>query len=186
MMTPWIGDLKPSFNFIFRRALSLEFLLIAWIVISNSCTADSPQATIASDKHPNILFILVDDQSPWDLKTYNPNSKLDSPVLDRLANQGMVIDGAYHMGSFSGAVCTPSRHMIMSGRTLWHLPISPKVKQRELCPPNLEFQTIPAVFNRAGYITMRTCKQGNSYEKANEQFTIRKDATKRGGTAQTG
>lgn len=33
---------------------------------------------------------------------------------------------------------------------------------------------------------MRTCKQGNSYEKANEQFTVRKDATKRGGTPETG
>ena len=140
----------------------------------------------ANGKPPNILFVLVDDQSPWDLKIYNPASKLESPVLDRLARQGMVIDGAYHMGSFSGAVCTPSRHMIMCGRTLWHLPISPKVKERNLCPANLELQTIPAVFNRAGYITMRTCKQGNSYEAANEQFAIRKDATKRGGTPQTG
>ena len=34
----------------------------------------------------------------------------------------MVLDGAYHMGSWSGAVCTPSRHMVMSGRTVWHLP----------------------------------------------------------------
>lgn len=140
----------------------------------------------ANGKPPNILFVLVDDQSPWDLKIYNPASKLESPVLDQLARQGMVIDGAYHMGSFSGAVCTPSRHMIMCGRTLWHLPISPKVKERNLCPANLELQTIPAVFNRAGYITMRTCKQGNSYEAANKQFAIRKDSTKRGGTPQTG
>jgi arylsulfatase A-like enzyme len=140
----------------------------------------------AGERRPNILFILVDDQSPWDLKAYNPASKLESPVLDRLAREGMVIDGAYHMGSFSGAVCTPSRHMIMCGRTVWHLPISPKVKERGLCPPALEQHTLPAVFNRAGYITMRTCKQGNSYEKANEQFAIRKDATKRGGTPESG
>ncbi len=98
----------------------------------------------------------------------------------------MVFDGAYHMGSFSGAVCTPSRHMIMSGRTVWHLPIAPQAMQKGLCPPNLEQQTIPAVFNRAGYATMRTCKQGNSYEAANKLFTVRHDATKRGGTAETG
>lgn len=152
----------------------------------NELFAQQTSGKEATAKRPNILFILVDDQSPWDLKAYNPNSKLNSPVLDRLARQGMVIDGAYHMGSFSGAVCTPSRHMIMSGRTVWHLPISPKVNERSLCPPNLEQSTIPAVFNRAGYITMRTCKQGNSYEKANEQFAIRKDATKRGGTPQSG
>jgi arylsulfatase A-like enzyme len=187
MMNPWIGYPKPPAKQIFIRwQLYLQCLCIAWILGSNPCQADSPETTIAKDKRPNILFILVDDQSPWDLKAYNPASKLDSPVLDRLARQGMVIDGAYHMGSFSGAVCTPSRHMIMSGRTLWHLPISPKVKDRDLCPPKLELQTIPAVFNRAGYITMRTCKQGNSYEKANEQFTVRRDATKRGGTPETG
>lgn len=137
-------------------------------------------------KRPNVLFILVDDQSPWDLKVYNPNSPLDSPNLDRLAREGMVLDGAYHMGSFSGAVCTPSRHMIMSGRTVWHLPISPSAKQKGLCPDDLETRTLPAVFRRAGYLTMRTCKEGNSYEGANKQFEIRHDATKRGGTAETG
>ena len=43
-----------------------------------------------------------------------------------------------------------------------------------------------AVFNAAGYDTMRTCKKGNSYAAANSQFTVVKDATKRGGTAETG
>jgi len=164
----------------------LTLLSIGLLLIGNELFAQQSSGEDSARKRPNILFILVDDQSPWDLKAYNPDSKLNSPVLDRLAREGMVIDGAYHMGSFSGAVCTPSRHMIMSGRTVWHLPISPKVNERALCPPNLEQSTIPAVFNRAGYITMRTCKQGNSYEKANEQFAIRKDATKRGGTPQSG
>ncbi len=43
-----------------------------------------------------------------------------------------------------------------------------------------------AVFNRAGYDTMRTCKQGNSYQAANEHFTVRRDSTRRGGTDETG
>jgi arylsulfatase A-like enzyme len=33
---------------------------------------------------------------------------------------------------------------------------------------------------------MRTCKQGNSYEAANRLFAVRHDATKRGGTAESG
>jgi len=73
-------------------------------------------------KRPNILFIIADDQSPFDLKRYNRDSTLDTPVLDELASEGMVFDGAYHMGSWSGAVCTPSRHMVMSGRSVWHIP----------------------------------------------------------------
>lgn len=146
--------------------------------------AAAAAAAAAEPRRPNILLIVVDDQSPFDLKAYNPKSPLHTPHLDRLAAQGMVLDGAYHMGSFSGAVCTPSRHMIMSGRTVWHLPIGPGAGAH--CPPNLEQNTIPAVFNRAGYDTMRTCKLGNSYEAANQLFTVRKDATKRGGTDETG
>jgi choline-sulfatase len=143
-------------------------------------------ANAAPAKRPNILFILVDDQSPFDLKCYNPSTALHAPNIERLAAEGMVFDGAYHMGSFVGAVCTPSRHMIMSGRTLWHLPIAPGAMDKRLCPPALEQNTIPAVFNRASYATMRTCKQGNSYEAANRLFTVRHDATKRGGTPETG
>ncbi len=145
-----------------------------------------PPLSAAEAKRPNILFILVDDQSPFDLKCYNPSTPLETPHIDRLVREGMVFDGAYHMGSFSGAVCTPSRHMIMSGRTVWHLPIAPQAMQKNLCPPNLEQQTMPAVFNRSGYATMRTCKQGNSYDAANKLFTVRHDATKRGGTAESG
>lgn len=138
----------------------------------------------AAPARPNILFILVDDQSPFDLKAYDPASPLEAPHLDRLATEGMVLDGAYHMGSFIGAVCTPSRHMIMSGRTLWHLPNAPWGEKT--CPRDLEQHTIPAVFNRAGYATMRTCKQGNSYEAANKLFAIRRDASKRGGDDESG
>ncbi|MCL4788374.1 MAG: sulfatase-like hydrolase/transferase [Verrucomicrobia bacterium] len=159
------------------KSLLLLCALLALCVAGQAATAA---------KRPNFLFILVDDQSPFDLRIYNPRSPLQTPNIDRLAREGMVFDGAYHMGSFSGAVCTPSRHMIMSGRTLWHLPISPGARERGLCPPDLDRQTIPAVFNRAGYATMRTCKVGNSYEAANKLFTVRHDATKRGGTHETG
>lgn len=138
----------------------------------------------SAEKRPNFLFILVDDQAPFDFKFYDPTSPLAAPNLEKLAAEGIVIDRAYHMGGFIGGVCTPSRHMIMSGRTLWHLPIGPLATTH--CPPHLEKETIPAVFNRAGYDTMRTCKKGNSYEAANKEFTVRRDASKRGGDAESG
>ncbi len=147
---------------------------------------------IASSTRPNFLIIVVDDQSPFDLKIYNPRTELDTPHLEQLAAEGMVFDAAYHMGSWSGAVCTPSRHMIMSGRTVWHIPNksarlrSPKANQSQFVPANLAQNTMAAVFNRAGYDTMRTCKTGNSYNAANAQFTVRRDASKRGPTDETG
>ncbi len=160
------------------RLISILLLMLALpfgFGLANACA-----------KRPNFLVVVVDDQSPWDLSIYNPDSPLDTPTIDQLARQGMVIDGAYHMGAFIGAVCTPSRHMIMSGRTVWHLPISPLAKAKGLCPQNLENFTLPAVFRNAGYATMRTCKSGNSYEAANAQFEVRHDATKRGGTHESG
>lgn len=150
-----------------------------------------PSSARAADR-PNILFVLVDDQSPFDLKVYDPSSKLDSPVIDQLAKRGMVIDGARHMGAWVGAVCTPSRHMIMSGRSVWHIPNrgkqdrNPNASNPKLVPPGLQHSSLPAVFNRAGYQTMRTCKNGNSYDAANALFTVSHTATKRGGTKETG
>ncbi len=138
---------------------------------------------VAQAAPPNILFILVDDQSPFDFKCHNSASTLDTPNIDRLASSGMIIDTAHHMGSFSGAVCIPSRHMISSGRTVWHLPVGPGA---ENCPPQLENFTLGPVFSRAGYATMRTCKQGNSYTAADKLFDVVHDATKRGGTNETG
>ncbi|WP_319481331.1 sulfatase-like hydrolase/transferase [uncultured Draconibacterium sp.] len=137
-------------------------------------------------KQPNFLFILVDDQSAFDLKLYDDNSILETPNIDKLAKGGMVFESAYHMGSMNGAVCTPSRHMIMSGRTVWNLPKSAGNMPQYNCPDSLELQTIGAVFNHAGYNTMRTCKKGNSFAAANQQFTVVHDATKRGGTEESG
>jgi arylsulfatase A-like enzyme len=142
-------------------------------------------------KRPNILFIIADDQSPFDLKTYNSSSTLDTPVIDRLAAEGLVFDGAYHMGSFSGAVCSPSRHMIMTGRTVWHLggrrTANRSERQRQAAVKGkLADNSMAAIFNRAGYDTMRTCKKGNSFAGANAKFTVVHDATKRGGTAESG
>ena len=157
-----------------RRLLLLNLpLAVCWALACHGVTL------FASERPPNILFIIVNDQSAFDLRMYEPRSPLDTPVLDRLAAGGMVFDAAYHMGSFVGAVCTPSRHMIMSGRTVWHLPIGPG--SSGYCPANLVENTLAAVFNRAGYATMRTCKPGNSYTDADRQFTVRHDADKRGG-----
>jgi len=158
-----------------RPIIVLIAVLIGWTA-PIAAHADAPA------KRPNFLFIVVDDQSPLDLRMYNPRSVLETPVLDRLASGGMVFDGAYHMGSWSGAVCTPSRHMIMSGRTVWRIPHGRQGRS----PADLPEHTLAAVFNKAGYDTMRTCKRGNSYEAANKQFTVRHDATKRGGTDETG
>lgn len=158
---------------------SLTFFIIAIssITVFVACEKEA--------KRPNFLFVLVDDQSPFDLNLYDSTSILETPNIDRLAKGGMVFESARNMGSMNGAVCTPSRHMIMSGRTLWHLPPSAEF-QKQTDPNPIDDQTIGAVFNRAAYKTMRTCKKGNSYPGANKQFTVVHDKTKRGGSEESG
>ena len=144
--------------------LTVKHILIALVISLTSNTV------YTKNNRPNILFIIVDDQSPFDFKFYNDRSQLNAPVIEKIAAEGMVIDGAYHMGSWVGGVCTASRHMIMSGRTVWHIPdrkfrkppANPNALNPNLVPVDLVKNTLAAVFNRAGYDTMRTCKRGNS------------------------
>ena len=164
---------------------SLKIFVLPIFFLSLIFSCKNGEDKVAKKKRPNFLFVLVDDQSPFDLQTYDPESILETPNISSLANEGMVFESARHMGSWLGAVCTPSRHMIMSGRTLWHLPSRGDFKNPDE-PDGLEQQTMGAIFNRAGYATMRTCKKGNSYPAANEQFTVVHDATKRGGTEESG
>jgi len=183
---------------------ALSFLILVPSILSGKAHKESPNSSATHLKRPNILFILTDDQAPFSLSAYG-NTESTTPNIDRLAKRGMRFDAAYQMGAFQGAVCTASRHMIMSGRTVWHIPgarsrqsvidqmaagnprdgkrwknVNPNV------PKGLEKNTMGAVFNRAGYATMRTCKRGNSYSAANKQFTIVKEASCRGGEKENG
>jgi len=155
---------------------TLFFLLVA-ICLSASAAV-----------RPNLVVIVTDDQAPLTLSCYG-NTICETPNIDRLAREGMVLDRAYHMGSMSGAVCSPSRTMIMSGRTLWHLPPRGGRKNKKGVANEGEEilnNTMPAVFNRAGYDTFRTCKKGNSYTLANALFQTVKEKSNRGSTDEDG
>ena len=173
-----------------NRILERVLFSIALLLVTERCVAE----------RPNFLIILTDDQSPYTLKAYG-NQVCETENLDRLAARGMTFDAAYHMGAWVGGVCTPSRHMIMTGRTVWHIPGKRRARRRNqpapppqnpqerdptLVPPNLANFSMPAIFNRAGYDTFRTCKRGNSYAAANALFQVRHEASKRGGTPETG
>ena len=61
---------------------------------------------------PHIVFILADDMGYGDLKAYNPQSKIATPYLNRLASEGMIFTDA-HSG---GSTCKPSRYALFTGR----------------------------------------------------------------------
>jgi len=58
----------------------------------------------SSAPRPNIVLILADDLGWGDLRCYNPDSKIPTPNLDRLAAEGMRFTDAHSPSS----VCTPT------------------------------------------------------------------------------
>jgi arylsulfatase A-like enzyme len=64
---------------------------------------------------PNIVFILSDDLGYGDVKCLNPQGKIATPNLDRLAAGGMIFTDAHT----SSSVCTPTRYGVMTGRYNW-------------------------------------------------------------------
>jgi arylsulfatase A len=66
-------------------------------------------------KQPNILILYADDMGFGDLACQNPDSKIPTPNLDRLAAEGM----RFTDGHSSSGVCTPSRYAMLTGRYHW-------------------------------------------------------------------
>ncbi|HBF22446.1 MAG TPA: hypothetical protein DDW23_01405 [Planctomycetes bacterium] len=64
---------------------------------------------------PNIVIILADDLGIGDLGCYNPSSKVPTPHLDRVAQEGMRFTDAHS----PSAVCTPTRYGLLTGRYCW-------------------------------------------------------------------
>jgi len=63
-------------------------------------------------KLPNIVLILADDLGYGDIGCYNPESKIMTPHLNRLASEGIRFMDAHS----PSAVCTPSRYGLLTGR----------------------------------------------------------------------
>ncbi|GAJ05870.1 unnamed protein product, partial [marine sediment metagenome] len=79
------------------------------------------------------------------------NKHIVTPHIDSLVHNGTTFTNAYIMGSMSGAVCVPSRAMLMSGRTLFGLEGTGKTIPEE-------HLTLPEVLRKAGYTTFHTGK----------------------------
>lgn len=98
---------------------------------------------------PNIVLLFADDQRADTIAAWG-NPSIDTPNLDRLVTRGFSFRGNYCFGSNNGAVCVPSRAMLMSGRTWFDVPSD--LKGVPLLPERLR---------TAGYTTFATGKWHN-------------------------
>ena len=71
-------------------------------------------------KRPNILFLLTDDQRYGTIHALG-NHEIKTPNIDKLVQRGTSFVNAHIPGGTASAVCMPSRAMINSGKTLFHL-----------------------------------------------------------------
>ncbi|MHB8972666.1 MAG: sulfatase family protein [Pirellulaceae bacterium] len=69
----------------------------------------------AAERLPNIVILYADDMGYGDVAVQNPDSKIPTPNLDRLASEGLRFTDAHS----SSGICTPSRYALLTGRFHW-------------------------------------------------------------------
>lgn len=118
-----------------HRVVSLAFLFVAAAVARGAT---------------NVVYVLADDLGVGDLRTYNPDSKIPTPHLDRFGEQAMAFTDAHSPSS----VCTPTRYALLTGRYAWRSRLKSGVlwgDDRLLIEPGRS--TIAAAMKRRGYRT---------------------------------
>ena len=108
--------------------------------------------------NPNILIILVDDMGYGDLSSYNPDSKIPTPHLDQLAEQGMRFTDAHSAGS----LCHPSRYGLMTGQLPFRIDYS-VWRERPLIAEDR--MTIASLLKEEGYRTAMVGKWHLGFEE---------------------
>lgn len=113
--------------------------LICWHILSTGFA-----------QKPNIVYILADDLGIGDVSSYNPNGKIQTENIDKLAQRGVRFTDAHT----SSAVCTPTRYSIMTGRYNWRTPMKKGVLHgydTPLIDPKRE--TLASFLQKQGYKT---------------------------------
>lgn len=125
-------------------------------------TSERPDAkeTLAGEqaKRVNVVFILTDNQGAWTLGCYG-NPDIRTPNIDRLAKKGIM----YTRALSSNPVCSPTRATFLTGLIPSQHGIHSFLDQKYQMGPEAynaiaEFQTLPEILSKAGYVCGLTGK----------------------------
>ena len=86
-----------------------KYLFVLILLVFQSCKDEKSSQTEATKK-PNIIFVLVDDLGYADVG-FNGSKFFETPNLDALAQESLVLDNAYMYPT-----CSPSRTAIFTGK----------------------------------------------------------------------
>lgn len=112
---------------------------------------------------PNVLILFTDDQR-FDTLGAAGNPQIKTPNMDRLVREGTWFTRAHIPCGTSGAVCMPSRAMLHTGRTLFHLQGA-----GEEIPA--DHTTLGEHFRKNGYRTFGAGKWHNGRAAYHRSFT---------------
>jgi arylsulfatase A-like enzyme len=116
-----------------------------------------------SDSTPNVLFLFTDDQRFDTIRTLG-NPAIRTPHMDRLVQRGTAFTRAHIPCGTSPAVCMPSRAMLLSGRSLFHISGAGQTIPEE-------HTTMGEAFRAAGYQTFGSGKWHNGREPFHRSFS---------------
>jgi len=122
------------------------YRLIPVLLLVAAC--NSPQ-----EDPVNVLVFYTDDQRFSTIGALG-DEDVQTPNLDALVRRGTVFTHAHTMGGQHGALCAPSRSMLMTGRPLFRLHA-----RGDSIPPN--HIMMPEVLAESGYMTFGTGKWHN-------------------------
>jgi arylsulfatase A len=132
------------------RGLERTFAALAGLALLLGLATPAEAQRAREARRPNIVVILADDLGYGDLRSYNPQSKIPTPHLDRLAAEGMRFTDAHSPSS----VCTPTRYGLLTGRYAWRTRLKKGVLwgyDPYLIEPGRP--TVATLLKRQGYVT---------------------------------
>ncbi len=99
---------------------------------------------------PHIVFVLADDMGYGDPGCYNPDSRIPTPHMDRLAREGVRFTDSHS----PSAVCTPTRYSLLTGRYAWRTWLKSGVFGG-YTPPLIDTgrETLATMLKRRGYVS---------------------------------
>lgn len=121
-----------------------KFSLISAALLSATSVSAAKSAS------PNVILILADDLGYGDISAYNPQSKIQTPNIDRLAKSGTSFTDAHSVSALS----TPSRYGLLTGRYPWRTTLKEGVLNGyspAMITPDR--RTIAQMFSDRGYST---------------------------------